>query len=159
MIKTQADLAKLTVRQREVLVALVRNLSREKLLDLRKSLRPQQVSTRRHSFRLTPSCKRRFQNWKARPLPLLALHLLRWLKNGKRSPPTKKPNDICRVSPPTTANSCWIVAYWRFRSGQRRRQRPFNKCGSLKWPPPTYWELLARRSHVSLAILLRPPVR
>lgn len=30
MIKTQADLAKLTVRQREVLVALVRNLSREK---------------------------------------------------------------------------------------------------------------------------------
>ena len=30
MIKTEADLAKLTVRQREVLVALVRNLSKEK---------------------------------------------------------------------------------------------------------------------------------
>ncbi len=30
MIKTEADLAKLTARQREVLVALVRNLSKEK---------------------------------------------------------------------------------------------------------------------------------
>lgn len=30
MIKTEADLAKLTVRQREVLVALVRNLSKER---------------------------------------------------------------------------------------------------------------------------------
>ena len=58
MIKTKADLAKLTHRQREVLTLLARQLSNNEVVRLLHIAEQQRISTRKHFFRRTPPFKR-----------------------------------------------------------------------------------------------------
>jgi hypothetical protein len=69
MIKTEADLAKLTTRQREVLTALARQLSKDKVSQfLHICRRCNEYRRGSTPSKLIPPFKRCFQNWKARRL-------------------------------------------------------------------------------------------